>query len=73
MHVCFLLLLSATQYAYSKTGVVSYDDRRAICDKTEYGERILCPAMILELAYNNETLELFSLFLLSIAKPLKMG
>eukprot|EP00804_Cyclotella_cryptica_P012777 CCRYP_010560-RD/>CCRYP_010560-RD protein AED:0.28 eAED:0.28 QI:394/1/1/1/0.91/0.84/13/21/1008 len=27
---------TATQYAYSKTGVVSYDDPRAICDKTEY-------------------------------------
>lgn len=27
-----------TQVAYSKTGVLSYDDPRAICDKTEYGE-----------------------------------
>jgi chitinase len=25
-----------TQYAYSEKGMVSYDDERAICDKTEY-------------------------------------
>ncbi len=25
-----------TQYAYSSAGLVSYDDERAICDKTEY-------------------------------------
>jgi hypothetical protein len=30
-----------TQYAYGKTGMVSYDDPRAICDKTEYGENVL--------------------------------
>ena len=25
-----------TEVAYSSTGMVSYDDERAICDKTEY-------------------------------------
>jgi chitinase len=27
-----------TQYAYYKKGMISYDDERAICDKTEYGQ-----------------------------------
>ena len=27
-----------TQYAYSSKGMVSYDDERAICDKTEYAQ-----------------------------------
>mmetsp|Transcript_43344 Transcript_43344/g.77906 ORF Transcript_43344/g.77906 Transcript_43344/m.77906 type:complete len:815 (-) Transcript_43344:179-2623(-) len=27
-----------TQYAYGTTGMVSYDDERAICDKTEYAQ-----------------------------------
>ena len=27
-----------TQYAYGSTGMVSYDDERAICDKTEYAQ-----------------------------------
>jgi len=27
-----------TQYVYGKTGMVSYDDERAICDKTEYAQ-----------------------------------
>jgi len=26
-----------TQYAYNEWGFISYDDERAICDKTEYG------------------------------------
>jgi hypothetical protein len=26
-----------TQYAYNEMGFISYDDERAICDKTEYG------------------------------------
>ena len=27
-----------TQYAYSSSGMVSYDDKRAICDKTKYAQ-----------------------------------
>ena len=27
-----------TQYAYTTTGMISYDDERAICDKTEYAQ-----------------------------------
>ncbi len=27
-----------TQYAYGTTGMVSYDDERAICDKTDYAQ-----------------------------------
>ena len=27
-----------TQYMYGSTGMVSYDDERAICDKTEYAQ-----------------------------------